>query len=491
VRLVLPDPPRFVLPVIPEQTLQSGEKLSVDLFKTPPPALGRLLEIRLRKDGAPPGVTLENRGSLVTWSVPKDASGRIELILEAVPLFPEVLLNGDSPPLCRVVVNVSPASGMAAYPVPDAAEVTKAEQEVRNLFGIDSSSLSKRTAQTRKMIERAYEQDPGAADFAMLKIVIESESKNRIPDSILEALELRSQRYGLNELEEAVTLVKDLKTASLASIQQDRLIEQCLRLAAQSTALQKWSDTVVLLRIPGDLLRKAPRGSIMELLEGDVADAAKLARELAAGGNAADAVRSQELAAILKRWQFLPAFRNSGRLAYASTNGKDSLPNNGKMLWTFQNDRILLKSGKKDASVGFVDPSFDSDRWILRMQVQGSSQSLMVMLGASSSTDLKTHLLTLDQAAFGRVSVIPANSVALQGNSSANLPREGWNDFEILVDGTSLKVRVNGEQAFQGTLPALKSGQTGILASLQQATGDTVLQLRNPRWLRLPPRPDR
>jgi hypothetical protein len=115
----------------------------------------------------------------------------------------------------------------------------------------------------------------------------------------------------------------------------------------------------------------------------------------------------------------------------------------------------------------------------------------MVLLGAATSTDLKSHLLTLDPSAFGRVSIVPDRSVILQGNASTNLPREGWNDFEVLVDGTSLKVRVNGEQVVQGNLPALKSGQAGILASLQQAAGDTVLQFRKPRWLRLPSRPDR
>jgi hypothetical protein len=353
------------------------------------------------------------------------------------------------------------------------------------------TSLSKRTALTKKLIERTYEQNPGAADFALLKIVIESDSKNRIADSILEALELRSLRYGVSELEDAVAIARDLKTPTLNPLQQDRLIEQCLRLAAESTALQKWSDTVILLRIPAELLRKTSKGSITEQLSSDVGNAASLAKELEAGGNAADAVRSQELAAILKRWQFLPVFRNPDRLAYASTSGNDKLPDNGKGLWTFQNDRILLKSNAKDASVGFVDPSLDSGRWMLRLQVQGAGQSLMVMLGATSSTNLQTHLLTLDQSAFGRVSVVPGNSVILQGNPSANPTREGWNDLEILVDGANLKVRFNGEQAFQGTLPTLKSGQIGILASLQQATGDTVLQLRNPRWLRLPPRPDR
>ena len=491
VLLVLPEPLRFELPILPEQTVQAGEKLRVEIFKVPPPFLGRLLDLRIRKENAPAGVALENRGAVLTWSVPKDASGRVELTLDAVPLFPEVWLNGNSPPQCRIVINVLPASGKKSGSVPDAAEVARAEQELRELYKRDLTSLPKRTALAKKLIERTYEQDPGAADFALLKIVIESENKNRIADNIIEALELRSLRYGVSELEEAVAIARDLKTATLTPLQQDRLIEQCLRLASESAALQKWSDTVILLRIPAELLRKTSKGSITELLSSDVGNAASLAKDLEAGGNAADAVRSQELAEILKRWQFLPAFRNPGGLAYASTNSKDKLPDNGKGLWTFQSDRILLKSNAKDASVGFVDPTFDSARWMLRMQVQGSSQSLMVMLGANSSTDLKSHLLTLDQSAFGRVSIVPDRAIILQGNASANLPREGWNDFEVLVDGTSLKVRVNGEQVVQGNLPALKSGQAGILASLQQAAGDTVLQFRKPRWLRLPSRPDR
>jgi hypothetical protein len=311
---------------------------------------------------------------------------------------------------------------------------------------------------------------------------------------VLVGLLLRNQGYGAPDLDAALSLLQDLKTTSLSPAQQDRLIEHGLRLATDAATQQKWADTATLLRVPAELLRKASKGSIAEQLSTDVARAAQLATELAAGSGQADAVRSQELSAALKRWQFQPAFDTPDKLSWASTSNasQPALANNGKGLWSFPSDRILLKSDQKPASVGFLDPGFDSNRWMLRMQVQGNSHSLLVILGASAaSRTLTGHLLCLDDSAFGRVIALPANTTVLTGNATVHPPREGWNDFEILVDENSLKVRLNGEQVLQGTLPALKSGQPGLLASLQQASGDTVLQLRNPRLLRLPSRPQR
>ena len=490
--IVLPESLRFSLPVLPEQTIQSGTQLRLNLFENTPPVLGRLIEIKIRRDGAPAGVALENRGSVLTWNVPKETSGRFEVVIEAQPLFPEVRIAEAAPPQSRIIINVLPAASPRTSPPDDA--VAQAEQELRNLYKRDLAVVSKRTTLTRKLIELAYEQDPGAADFALLKIILETENKNRVADSLLEALLLRKQRYGVPDLDAALSLLQDLKTTSLSPAQQDRLIEHGLRLATDAATQQKWADTATLLRVPAELLRKASKGSIAEQLSTDVARAAQLATELAAGSGQADAVRSQELSAALKRWQFQPAFDTPDKLSWASTSNasQPALANNGKGLWSFPSDRILLKSDQKPASVGFLDPGFDSNRWMLRMQVQGNSHSLLVILGASAaSRTLTGHLLCLDDSAFGRVIALPANTTVLTGNATVHPPREGWNDFEILVDENSLKVRLNGEQVLQGTLPALKSGQPGLLASLQQASGDTVLQLRNPRLLRLPSRPQR
>jgi hypothetical protein len=76
----------------------------------------------------------------------------------------------------------------------------------------------------------------------------------------------------------------------------------------------------------------------------------------------------------------------------------------------------------------------------------------------------------------------------LPRNSSFNVPRDAWNDYEISVDGKALRVRMNGELLCQGTLAALNQGRLGLLIPPTDSPQPAV-RIRRPRLLLLPDTP--
>ena len=68
------------------------------------------------------------------------------------------------------------------------------------------------------------------------------------------------------------------------------------------------------------------------------------------------------------------------------------------------------------------------------------------------------------------------------------IPNNRWNDVEILLDGGSISVRLNGVPAMSAPLTSLTPGRLGILVPLERTTTPKI-DLRHPRLLILPDAP--
>ncbi|MFM7165853.1 MAG: protein kinase domain-containing protein [Planctomycetaceae bacterium] len=491
--LVLPKNLTLTLPTIPEQRTRAGETLKVPLFPAPSQALRKLLTLKLI---APPGVVgaeIDNASGTFTWTVPGNTrDSRFEFIVEAASAIPELSLSGTAPLSTRIPVTVGAAPAGSAAPAtaqtPDPAAVEKAETALKEQYKKELSSTG-RPKFVRRLLELQYEQPPGPDDFALLKLVIETDSKARVAaDGILEALRIREERYGIAGLTETLQVASQFK-GTPAAAQQDRIIELLLLAALDAASAQRWADVVTLLKLPADLTKRPRNNSGLSGMADGLRQAESLANSLASGNGQADAVKQTDLLSLLRRWQFQRNFSGAADLRYMqSGNAADQLPDSGRSLWKFSATGLDLAGPRQKVAVGILEPASLPARWVHRMQVHGSTSSLAVLLGASGETQISALLLTLDASAPGRVTPLSGGADLLPRNSSINVPRDAWNDFEISVDGKALRVRMNGELLCQGTLAALNQGRLGLLIPPTDSPQPAV-RIRRPRLLLLPDTP--
>ncbi|MFN9038401.1 MAG: hypothetical protein ACK5YO_19040, partial [Planctomyces sp.] len=337
---------------------------------------------------------------------------------------------------------------------------------------------------------------PGPEDFALLKLVIETDSKARAAtDGVLEALRVRQERYGIAGLEETLRVAGQFK-GTPAAAQQDRMIELLLQSAVDAANAGRWADVVTLLKLPADLTKRPKSGAALPGLGDALKQAESLAESLASGNGQADAVKRTDLLSILQRWQFQHHFLRPDDLQYTqSAAAADRLPDSGRSLWKFTAEGLELSGTQRSAAVGFLENRSLPGRWVQRMQIHGTTSGLRLFLGATGNKDttgatsISGLLLSLDSTALGQVDALQGNAGLLPRNQNLVIPRDAWNDFEIAVDGTTLRVRMNGEVVSQGNLPSLKPGQTGLFVTAVQGTPQAAVRIRHPRILLLPDSP--
>lgn len=491
--LVVPQKLEITLPGVLEQTGRPNETLKVQLYNQQTAAVGRLLTLKLKSPAGINGAAIDSRSGTFTWAIPGDAGrGPHEFLIDAAPAFPEISLNATTPLSTRLVVTVDAPSGRTgnnAVTVPAADAVAKAETSLRDQYRRDLSATA-RPRFVRRLLELQYEQQPGPQDMALLKLAIETDSKSRAAvDGILEALRIRSDRYGIDGLPETLTVAGQLK-GSYSTQQQDRIVELLLQTAAETAGAGRWADTATLLKPVAEITKRNKTSTGLPGMADDLQQAETLARELAPGNGAADAVKQAELLTLLKRWQFQRTFGRPNDLQYtqSAAAAADRLQDAGRSLWKFSAETVELGGGPRKQALGFLEPASLPARWVLRLQLLGSTPTLQLFAAATGQQagdggrNISAILVNLDAGNVGKVSVTTGDSDLLQRNQNLTLPREAWNDLEVAVDGSILRVRANGEVVCQGTLPMLKPGQVGLFVP----PGDAAVRVRRPRLLLLP-----
>ena len=498
--IVLPQNAEITLPDIPEQRTRAGETLKVAVFSPQNQALGRLLNLKLTAPAGIDGASVDGRSGTFTWVVPAGTpSGRHQFLVEATPAFPELRFNGSNSLSTRISVTVGSAPAGADAPkiaqVPAAAAVEKAEAALKEQYKKELSTTG-RPRFVRRLLELQYEQKPGPDDFALLKLVVETDSKSRAAaDGILEALRIREERYGIAGLEEALQVASQFKGTPTAA-QQDRIVELLLQSAVDAANAGRWGDVAALLKLPVELTKRPKSSAALPGLGEALRQAESLAASLASGNGQADAVKRTDLLSTLQRWQFQHHFLRPDDLQYTqSAPASERLPDSGRSLWKFTAEGLELSGTQRSVAVGFLENRSLPGRWVQRMQVHGTTSGLRLFLGAtgkkdaSGATGISGLLLTLDSSALGQVDALQGNAALLPRNQNLPVPRDAWNDFEIAVDGANVRVRMNGDVVSQGNLPPLKPGQTGLFVTAVQGTQQAAVRIRHPRILLLPDSP--
>lgn len=477
----------IAMPVFAEQRVQAGELLQIELPKPPAGLPAKLIRLRVA-EGSPPGVTIDLQAGQIRWQVPADATGRHEIRLRLDEGLPNRRSRPDVAPESVIVVNVTPAAPVSM--VPSEADVAAARRDLRELFKKELSTaraVADRAVLARLLLERSFDQTPGASDFALLDLAAEQADRGRAADVALEVNRIRSERYQTDELAAAKNVIAEFRPASLNPRQQDATVEHCLRLASAAVSKQQFAEAAALLTPPDVLLRRVDRSTLAKQLAQDVARARVLAEDLSRDDSAVVDTKVLELARLLQRWQFADLFAAKDSFSYVQAGtGATTIPDSGRSLWKFENDRIRLETGSQPLGIGFLDTGSEPARYLIRMQLAARTTSAVLIFGAGPEQNLNAYLLTLDSSAFGRISLVPGLATVVSSPPNTTLPKSGWNDVEILVDGPLVTVRLNGTAVMNSQVNGLKPGRLGMLVSLERAVPAPVFDMREPRILALP-----
>jgi hypothetical protein len=298
---------------------------------------------------------------------------------------------------------------------------------------------------------------------------------------------LRARRYDEDESALALPLVDDFRASSLAAPQHDAVIENCLRLASIAAAGKRYREIPALLDPAEALLKNAEKGSLAEQVADDVSEAMKLAQSLRDPDTVAADVSARELTSLLQRWQFTPVLADPEAIGFVqSGTAGGNRPDGGRGLWNFQRERIWLNAPGGQGGFGLLDPNASLSRYVLRFQLSGRTTTAILILGAGPQQNLTGHVLGLDSTLAGQIRTLPGLAQIASVSQPVHVPTDGWNNYEVVVDGPAVTMRLNGETVQRATVTGLQPGRVGLFAPLERRVPTHVLDVRNLRVLTLP-----
>lgn len=475
--------PEVTLPAFPEQNAEAGKTFELQLMPRPPRFLGKSLALRVG-EGTPPGVELDVRRGMLRWDVPPDATGRHEIRLILESIAPRLEFK---PIETTIVVQVGSAMPPESKTTISKEAIAAKETELRELMKREIAAANtppERALLARQLWNRSIDQSASDSDAAILNIAMEIADKGRATDIALELNRIRATRYQTSELDDAIEIARNFRITSIGPGQIDGVIENLVRLAFDAAGEKRFADIALLLSPVEALLKKADRGSLAKMLGMDIENARSMAEDLAKSETPND-TKLQELSRMLGRWQFSKLFADPSSIGYVqSAETTQSMTDGGRSLWKFDDGQVAMSATNQAGSVGIIDTSRDSGRYLVRMQVSSKTTAAMFIFGASREQNLNSWLLTFDNSEFGRIIRVPATT-NVQDPVASGAFLTGWNDLEVLVDGPEVRVRLNGTAAVSKNIPDLQAGRFGFLVPLQRSKTPT-LEVRSPRILTLP-----
>jgi serine/threonine protein kinase len=478
-------PERF-LPEYPEQNAVAGTMFRMSLMNRVPRLLARGLNLRVG-EGSPEGVELDLKQGTLQWNVPVNASGKHEIRLVLESAIPRLNIPPESATI-DVHVKSSASPSMAVERgknIPDPADVAKALEDLRESLKREIGSArtsAERSLLAVNLLDKAIDEPPGASNLAMLDLVTEVAQKAKASEVLFEVARMRSERYGSDEIELILPLVEEFRPQFAGIGQSEGIIENCLRVAQVAAAKGDFATVGKLLKVPSVLLRKADRGTIAGILNQDVQEGLTFTEQLVEDGGQSR-IREDQLNAILNRWQFKSLFDQPTALGYvdAGENGA-RLSDGGRSLWQIDGGRVFLQTPQKSGSLGILDLNQEPARCLIRLQLSARTTSATLIFGAARDQNLNAHILTLDRSEFGKIITAPGGSQVVGPSTVGTFVNVGWNQVEVLIDGTDVHIRLNGVAAANASLPSLKAGRVGLLLSLDRSAQPT-LEIRRPRIL--------
>ncbi|MEQ9410769.1 MAG: serine/threonine-protein kinase [Fuerstiella sp.] len=495
--LVLPTSISHVLPDIPARTATAGTELVVDLplpelLRVPRLPATRVIELA---EGAPTTADISADGRQLRWKIPAETEGVVRVPLRARLVRPG--RSGFRDLSGTVVVEVDVARPLSATPtdsLPPEEEIAAALRQLRDTYKIRlaaARSGPQKAGLAAQLLEVAIQGDAGATDAALLQLIWDDLAlRARALDVLFQVASLRAERYGTDELSEAAAALKVFRRSVMDSQQQDLAVEHGLRLARQAVEQDQFELADGLLDMVVTLLRASGSSGETGSLPADALAASRLAAELSkASGEAIDRIKTQELRRLLNRWQFEPIFRSDTGLGYFGVSQAGTGNVNGRGMWKIGKRFVRLTGTTLQAAAGFLEGSPPRDRFVVRLCVLPKTTSVQLVFGATGGgqTDFNAFAVTLDATGTGRIIDVRNRTTIAEPAAAVRVSADQICHAEVVVDGTTVIVRINGTPVTQAQIPALTPGKIGLACNLGSA--EPRVLVRDMRLLQLPDQP--
>lgn len=441
--------------------------------------------------GSPAGATILGRDNVFRWTVPDDASGLIQIPLQASirTAFGNRSLAGTMP----LKIQIKDTEVMAEKNVPSEDVLQPLREELRKTH---ERRLSKARSQSdkaslgRSLLLTSMESEVGPSDFALLDVIDEDLARPaRSYDLQLEIAEQKAKRYGLNELDAISEILQSFSRRNVPTSERDRVTERLLRLALLSAQDNRFELTGDILEDVRTLLPRSSGGLTKELTS-DIKQASEVVKALSTNDTATEVqgMKSEELIRLLSNWQFEPVFQKSSAIRWFQSSGNAISTSELQQMWEINDDTITLNASQAQALVGFVDGSLSTDRFSFRCQLLPGSNAAQLIVGLDPDVPNRPPglVISVDSANPGRIQSLADGKVAAAPTTAnlsafrANQP----NELEVNVDGPRIIVRLNGTVLNQVTLPSSMPGLPGLGADLKAA--NPTVKIRSPRILTFP-----
>ena len=371
--------------------------------------------------------------------------------------------------------------------MPAEDESAVSEKKIRQLFKREfaqrSLSVKKELAST--LLQRSYDKNTPAMRFAMLKLGMEVADGGRAYGTGCEIGLRWHSLFGVNSVEHVVKLVDGFKVRNTSSLALASLGEGMFRESLQATKTNQFVAADKLIRVANMIAKKGPYATVtrraMELLESLPTDSDQDDPQ----GSSVQLDDKQQLArdelvSLLEQYQFQPILRDQNAVRFVRSTGAD--PDAGRDLWEFNGPTITMKSPENTFATGIIDPAFNSDAFVLRLQVKADSSNATLLIGVQGSGELTGYQIPL--AGRTEYSVNQTATPQLVAKPTGRIARNksGWDHVEVVLLGEQLMVSVNGNRVTDARIKPGTRGTVGLLVDLRRGVGHQ-LAIRNVRLM--------
>lgn len=491
--LVAPTDISHVLATLPPASIAAGEVLTValPLPDGAPPQVRSERSLAAGPD-SPAGLTVLPDSNSLTWTVPPDAIGNHSIsLMAAVRVEPGVLrqLNGVRTLDIQVTPPTTPAPDVPRSSLPDRELVEPVLTELQQTWRPRLAAA--RTPQQKanlgwELLQTEVKDETAVALAARLQLIEEELARPaRAADLLLQIVRQRHKEYQTALLQPSIEVVGLFRRSGLAWISGDLLAEQCLQLSVEANDADDAVAAANFLKLMTDLSRgnqPAVGGPLLQDVQRSLQLCDELQKEPEAPANEA---RRTEIGRLLNRWTFSPVFQDESQLSFFGIREAGSGPVNGRGYWKFSPSHVSLQGVTLQAAVGFMTAAPAEERFVVRMDVAPDSTPCSFVIGATGTgNDFAAYGVVIDRTGPGRIVDVRNRSTVAEPTATGNWWTERWNRIEVVVEGTAVRVTLNGSLVNQVTVPMLQQGRIGLSAALGVA--EPKVSVRNLRLLDLP-----
>ena len=370
--------------------------------------------------------------------------------------------------------------------VPSQAERKSAAADVLDVFRPLLAQARTPLARSRLAVdamEQARETTDSARAYSLFDFAFETALRGRQTAVALQVARAWQRRFQIDPVALTLKAFGVLNLTTLNSAARAEISEEALRVFVPAVNAGRLSEARKLLglavgAVRGDPDEVARITTAVELLK-------QVVMENTAGVNKPLKLTSKGKVALgglgnqLKRLRFTPLFRDAAKMSFVrhGDDKSDDLTDLGRSLWTVSGGDVRLETAARDGASGFWDKSDSLKNFRLRALLAVDTTTGSLLIGGPASGRFDGLQLELAPAGLCRLFHRGSRMAVAGPPRTPSRDPLGWDRLELVVRGSHVIVRLNGQTVVDSDVPGTLTGFLGLDAKLQ-AGGQSVARVR-------------